>query len=213
MGFPLISSVRAPTPFQNLMSQNALDQPVFALRLSDMHKYNQDSGTLTLGGYDEDDFHGSLTWVPMVPNTNWHLPMESASLGELNLMAGVIRTEAMIDTGASDIVCPVKVAEQINRHIGGHSAPNGLFTVDCDRLSSLPIFKITLGGHPFELEPEEYITQSGGHCISNFHGNDIVFHEERTRNMRQWILGDAFLRKYYSVFDMGQLRIGLAVAK
>ncbi|KAI3765237.1 hypothetical protein L2E82_15267 [Cichorium intybus] len=87
----------------------------------------------------------------------------------------------------------------------------GELTVDCERVPYMPTISFTIGGKEFELSPNEYITKFGeganSQCISNFSPMDNPPEEGPL-----WILGDAFMRRYHTIFDHGNLRVGFAEA-
>ena len=63
----------------------------------------------------------------------------------------------------------------------------------------------TLSGHDFALTVADYILEVLGSCISAVTSFDVP---EPAGPLV--ILGDAFLRKWYSVYDLGENVIGLA---
>jgi len=89
-------------------------------------------------------------------------------------------------------------------------SPGGQAVVDCDKMSELPILSFTLNGKDFDLTPEMYIlkVEQGGQsqCLSGFMGMDIP------KRDNFFILGDIFMRPYYTVFDQGKERVGFAKA-
>lgn len=95
-----------------------------------------------------------------------------------------------------------------NREIGAKKSFSGQYTIECDKKSSLPDMSFTLSGYNFTIGPDEYILEVQGSCISSFFGMDLP---EPVGPLA--ILGDAFLRKYYSVYDLGNSAVGLAEAK
>ncbi|CAB4060865.1 CTSD [Lepeophtheirus salmonis] len=119
--------------------------------------------------------------------------MDSMKMG--NESIGCAGTEenpgcmAIVDTGCSLSVGPKKEVEAINKRLE-------------QSLSYQDLLKPC-------LTPNEYIwkvTQQGvSQCISGFMGMDLPMGP-------WWILGDNFIGTYYSVFDMGNARVGLAKA-
>jgi len=95
-----------------------------------------------------------------------------------------------------------------NKEIGAKKSYNGQYTVECDKRDSLPDLTFTLTGHNFTIGPYDYILEVQGSCISSFMGMDFP---EPVGPLA--ILGDAFLRKWYSVYDLGTNSVGLAKAK
>jgi saccharopepsin len=65
-----------------------------------------------------------------------------------------------------------------------------------------------IAGHNFTIGPYDYILEVQGTCISAFMGMDFP---EPMGPLA--ILGDAFLRRFYSVYDMGDNTVGLAKSK
>lgn len=71
---------------------------------------------------------------------------------------------------------------------------------------------ITIGGDDYVLEPSDYIlkvtvsTQS--ECVLGIQGLDLP-----DPLGKAFILGDSFIHKYYTHFDMGNKQIGFALAK
>ncbi|XP_022033189.1 cardosin-F [Helianthus annuus] len=89
--------------------------------------------------------------------------------------------------------------------------PFGASVVDCARIPFMPVITFTIGGKQFELSPDEYILTIGKGadmtCVSGFISLDFP-HPRGSL----WVLGDVFMRRYHTVFDYGNLRMGFAEA-
>jgi len=95
----------------------------------------------------------------------------------------------------------------INIQIGAkQDALTGAYTIDCALAPSLPEITFHFGGKPFTLKGTEYIVDLGGNCMSPFMGIDIPTPDGGDI----WIVGDVFLRKFYTVYDLGRNAVGFA---
>jgi len=125
--------------------------------------------------------------------------------------------------GTSLIALPTDVAEMLNTQIGAKRSWTGQYTVDCAKVSSLPDLTFYFDGKPYPLKSTDYILDLAGTCVSAFTGLDInlpggdlwiigktliLLHRKHT----DFLPGDVFLRRYFTVYDLGRNAIGFAKA-
>ncbi|KIR53730.1 saccharopepsin [Cryptococcus gattii Ru294] len=203
LAYDTISVNHIVPPFYNMLNQDLLDDPVFSFRLGSSEN---DGGEAIFGGIDKSAYSGSLHYVPVRRKGYWEVELESISFGDDELE--LENTGAAIDTGTSLIVMPTDVAEMLNKEIGAEKSWNGQYTVDCNTVPSLPELAFTFDGKAYKLSGEDYILNAGGTCISSFTGMDIP-----PPMGPLYIVGDVFLRKYYTVYDLGRNAVGFAKSK
>ena len=108
----------------------------------------------------------------------------------------------VVDTGTSVIAGPPKAIDALLKPIGNVSS-------DCSNVHTLPTITFTMAGTDYDLGPEFYViraTDDSGNvqCELGIEGVNA--------GVPIWILGDPFLRKYYTVWDKDSNRVGFAPA-
>lgn len=205
LAYDTISVDKIVPPIYNAISQGLLDAPQFAFYLGDTAKSEEDGGVASLGGYDKSKFEGEITWLPVRRKAYWEVKFDGIGLGdEYAVLEG---HGAAIDTGTSLIALPSQLAEILNAQIGAEKSWNGQYTVDCNAREKLPELTFTFDGYNFTLSAYDYTLEVSGSCISAFTPMDFP---DPIGPLA--IIGDAFLRRYYSIYDLGKDAVGLAKA-
>ncbi|XP_042532484.1 pepsin F-like [Dipodomys spectabilis] len=196
--------LQATTPvFDSLWEQGLLSQNLFAFYLSS--KEEKDS-VLMLGGVDPSYYYGDLNWVPVSKPKYWQVAMDSISMnGEA--VACASGCQGILDTGTSLLTGPRDSLLNIHEIINA-TPYSGEYILDCDTINTLPDIVFTINGINYPVPASAYIKKAHEHiCFSNF--------EQGVNNLSNteiWVLGDVFLRLYFSVFDRENNRVGLAPA-
>jgi hypothetical protein len=201
LGFKSISEYQIPTPFEAMIDQKLISEPVFAFYLqADAAK----EGELVFGGIDESHFTGKLVDVPLTSESYWEVSLDAMSFGSSAIVSSA--QKAIIDSGTSLLAGPTESVKKLADQVGAKALMGGKeYTIDCSKLSSLPDLKITLGGQHFVLSANDYVLQVSGQCLFAFTGIDVP-----APRGPLWIMGDVFMRKYYCVFDYGNKKMRIA---
>jgi C1A family cysteine protease len=198
LGWNSISVDGVPTVFGNLVSGGSLAAPEFAFYLG-----NQQPGTLVLGGTDASHYTGDFSYVPLAGEDYWRVALDGIKI------KGASQTTcktAIVDSGTSLLAGPKDDVAKIAKLMNAKSLMGKEWTVDCS--ADLPDITFTLGGKDYTFAKKDYTIQSGSTCLFAMMGIDVP-----APRGPLWILGDVFMRKYYTVFDWGNKRLGFATAK
>merc|ERR1712232_1136709 len=188
------------------VAQGKIEHNVFAFYLSSGGK---EGSVLTLGGTDSSLHTGDFTYVPVAMAAKllpyWLVSASDIKVGgtSASLCNRWLGCYMVVDTGTSVLAGPVDKIKTLTDKIGKVSE-------DCSNAATLPVITFTLAGKDFELGPDFYVLR-----VKDDHGKEQcqLGIEGVNAGVPIYILGDPFLRKYYTVWDAEQKRVGFAEAK
>lgn len=202
LGFTSISVGGVPTVFEEAIKQNKVDQPIFSFYLGD----NKD-GELTFGGYDPNKFEGDLKYVDLESATYWEIAMDSIEAGDYKKDSADGKITSIVDSGTSLITGPRAEISKLAKAVGATANIVGEYTIDCDKVPDLPDIVFSIGGTEYVVPGPKTVIQAQSTCLFAFMAMDIPAPGP------QWILGDVFMREFYTVFNYHDKSIGFAKAK
>jgi len=160
----------------------------------------QAGSSLVLGGVNPAYATTGFTYYPVSLKAWWTLNATSVTLGNRTISLNTV----IVDTGTSVIVGTPDIVTALT--VGIPSAPN------CSEINSYPNLSFNIGGNTWMLTPQDYILKETilgqTQCVLGIMGLELP-----PALGNSFILGDAFLHKYYSHYDFtGNGRVGFALA-
>lgn len=154
MGFPEIAVEQAVPPFNMMLDQELLAEPVFAFWLN-RDPQDPDGGELVLGGIDEAHYTGDITWVPVTRRGYWQHDMDGIEVEGKSLSICKGGCTGIADTGTSLIAGPTADVDALNKAIGATPTVRN----QCDSLVKeyIPLMAQYLS----EFSPEQVCTSLG----------------------------------------------------
>ncbi|CAB9514815.1 Pepsin A [Seminavis robusta] len=217
MGFANLAANGTVPLFESLLQQNQIDLPIFSFYLSSEGPGSE----LVLGGYDPSKFVGNLHVVPPHDNTarRWSVTLDQvvtegfAAFGFGNATdEDRPKMSALIDSGTSLIGGPADLVDKIAAHVGAIPDETGQnYFLDCATMDHVPDVSFWIDGKDYVIPGEDLVfpVQDGNCLFAMFPMN--IGPAARGLNP-DWILGDIFMRKYYTVFNYVDRTIGFAPA-
>lgn len=203
LGFSSISVGGRTTVFENAIKQNKVDLPIFSFYLGD-----DKPGELTFGGYDSSKFEGELKYVKLEAATYWEITMDSIKAGKYKKETTEDdKITAIVDSGTSLITGPRDEISKLAISVGAKANIMGEYTIDCDKVNDIPDVVFTIDGTEYSIPGPKTVIQAQGTCLFAFMPLEIP------PPGPQWILGDVFMRQYYTVFNYHDKTVGFAKAK
>ncbi|XP_039987927.1 gastricsin-like [Xiphias gladius] len=206
LAYPSISAGGETPVMDNMMSQNLLNTNLFTFYLS---RGGEQGSELSFGGVDSYRYRGQIYWAPVSSESYWQIGIQGFKIGgsETNFCAQ--GCQAVVDTGTSMLTAPSQILGYIMQAIGAEEDQYGMYMVDCSQVNNLPTLIFVINGVSLPLPPYAYIGQHGDqYCVVNITPTYLPSDDGQP----MWILGDVFLREYYSIFDRTNNRVGFAEA-
>ncbi|KAG8904137.1 hypothetical protein FRB99_002190 [Tulasnella sp. 403] len=209
LGYPANAVSRSTPFFVNLVSGAKLVSNVFSIYQT---RRGAVGSELCLGCINSSKYTGPINYYPLDPTiTNgtqvwWNTPGQFIFNG---LTVGP-PMNAMIDSGTTLVIVPRVVADgfyaQIINAIRADTLAPGLYTLPCAQIATLPAVGFAFGGVLYAINPIDLnagvVSPGSATCVVGVAADDTL--------SGLAIVGDTWMKNWYSVFDYGASRLGFA---
>lgn len=108
--------------------------------------------------------------------------------------------EVAVDTGTSMLAGPSDLVDKLSNMVNVKE--------DCSNFDQLPSIGFQMGDKVLNLKPDDYVDKDAASCSFSLMALDVPPPKGPV-----FIFGDPFLRRFVTIYDRGQSRVGFAVAK
>jgi len=223
LSFPALSATDYTPVFDSIIKQHLLQSNMFSFYYSQLP---DQTSAIVLGEPNRNMYSGNIEFVEVAREFYWEVKLKDIKVNGVpqNMCSrspgGYCKL--VVDTGTSLLTGPSLHVSKLLQAIN--------IDEDCRDYRHLPTLTYVIvdgkGEHHFTLEPEFYVLRSeteGGiemtgpapphsraprFCKPGFMALDVP-----PPRGPLWILGDVFMRKYYTVFNRSHRSIGFALAR
>lgn len=179
-----------------MIRDKVLERNIFAVFFG--AEDNEDS-EISFGEYNKKRMASGLFWVPITNPGYWQVEMEDIAIQNQRTHLCHGNCQVAVDTGTSLMAGPTEIINALIDKLNVAS--------DCSNYKKLPNLGFVMGEHILNLTPEDYIDKGDDGCSVALMTLDIP-----PPKGPLFIFGDPFLRKYYTVYDRENLKVGFALA-
>ncbi|CAG8780928.1 885_t:CDS:2, partial [Racocetra fulgida] len=154
MALDNLSSLRAKTPFQNLIDNGEVNSPVFSFVLGSVKE--------AYFWWNDPRFSDRIVYNPLNTNNGfWQIPLDDAHVNRRSLRLN--GKSAIIDTGTTLLIVPRQAAELIHSLIPGAENNDGTYLIPTD---TSVVVSLTFGGISYEIKTEHLVVYDAGNGLS-----------------------------------------------
>eukprot|EP00744_Colponema_vietnamica_P001982 GILI01003194.1.p1 GENE.GILI01003194.1~~GILI01003194.1.p1 ORF type:complete len:505 (+),score=167.22 GILI01003194.1:126-1640(+) len=215
LSYSTISVAESTNVFEHMMKDKVLKKNIFTVFLGNNV---EEQSEIIFGGIKESLLAGPVLWLPVSVKAYWQVHMQDVKVaGQAQRFCPSSGCQVAVDTGTSLMAGPSKHIKLILDLIDIRS--------DCSNVDELEPISFMIGSQEFVLQPEDYVIQSVSHRNKFADDNE----EDHADDILQcaaafmpldvdcehgplWVFGDPFLRKYVTIYDRDEDRIGFAPA-
>jgi len=204
LAFPSLSDTTSEgTPlFDSMINQGALDRNAVSFFFGDYDQ--EDSASITFGTPPESLYVAPIQYIQVVTQLYWQVILKDIKVNGVSMNLCSSKTcYAVLDTGTTLLTGPTVGVATLIQAIGASS--------DCSNFDSLPTITYVLaddnGSYEYDLEPYYYIMDEQEEkpngsvkdiCAPAYMSFDI------SPSASYWIIGDVFMRKYFTTYYRGE---------
>jgi cathepsin D len=200
LAYQSISADGVEPPFEVAVDQGVIADNSFSFYLTS--NPGSTGSVLILGGTDSNYYTGTLTYHPIAADYYYLIKVASVAVGSTTI--GVSNFYGIVDSGTSVLVGSASLVDKILAQLPDK--------ITCDSVSSLPNLVFTIDSATYTIPPSAYVLEvtvlGQKQCEMGIMSIDFPPSFGETL-----ILGDTFIREYYTHFDIANNQIGFAKAK